>query len=74
MESTSAPQLTTGATQVAPRPAPPLRPLTAIPAPWPDEPYSDAAVDRALGAYGDRYDRPAAWNAFGRGPDGGSAA
>lgn len=44
-----------------PRPAPPERPLTASPALWP----SDAEVDRALGAYGDPYDRPSAWAAFG---------
>jgi hypothetical protein len=68
MESNGTSQLTTGATQVTPRPAPPVRPLTAVPAPWP----TGADVDHALGAWGDydRWDAHAAADAFGQGTDG----
>lgn len=63
--------------RITPRPAPPLRPLTAVPVAWP----TDADVDRALGNYGDpdprqhadRIGQPAAWSAFGEGPDGSAA-
>lgn len=64
----------------APQVTPPLRPIDYrghTPAP-----LTDADVDHALGAYGpaapyqprDRIGQPAAWRAFGDGPDGGNAA
>lgn len=39
----------------------PTEPPSITPAEWP----TDADVDRALGAYGDRIGQPAAWGAFG---------
>lgn len=47
--------------RITPKSVPQQSRLTATPAEWP----TDADVDRALGAYGDRIGQPAAWAAFG---------
>jgi hypothetical protein len=52
---------------LAPRPAPPLRPLTAVRTfAWPENGEADAPIELALGAYGNH----TADRAFGQGTDG----